>query len=744
MSKVLKILAVIIGVLLVIIVAGVLVTSTKAIVIDPDVGDNHGAGASSVEPAYSGLQREFPTLNAPEDNPMSDAKVALGHSLFFDPILSENDDMSCATCHHPDLGFSDGKNTAMGAHETALERNTPSLWNVGYAKNLFWDGRLQSLEAQAELPLTHPDEMGVTDTDALVAQLEAIPEYQAMFAAAFDDGITFDNVERAIASFQRSLITDNAPFDRYAAGEFDALTPSQRRGLSLFRSSATRCFECHAAPTFAVDNFRIIGVDSDDPGRSAVADDGDFGAFKVPTLRNIALSAPYMHDGSMETLEEVLEFYADGGGLAHGAENVDFFVQGFEMNDQEKADLLAFMMALTDESNIPAIPSSVPSGLPVVEPLDNPMRAVAAAHNVGTAGAAVAEREPTTITVQEGETIQEAVDRAQRGDTILIPYGVYNQRVAIDINDVTLEGIPNEAGEFPILDGEGTLTEGVIASSNNFTVGNLQVRNYTDNGVIIEGSRNIRFHDLIVENTGTYGVYPVRSTGVIVEDVVVSGADDAGIYAGQSEDVIVRNSEVFGNVLGIEIENTLKAEVYDNYVHDNTLGILVVLLPQLTSKISADTLVRDNIVENNNLENFAPGGFARDAPLGTGILLVATDNNEVTGNTLTGNNTVGVAVFSATRAGTFDLDELDIGPLPENNWIHGNMYENNGNNPSPTLAELGIPGSDIIWDGTGEGNYFDEDGSVTSFPPILPKSTWPDWMYRSYYNILNFAIENLG
>ena len=743
MSKFLKIIAVIIGVFLVILLVGVFVTSSNAIVVDPDIGENHGAGASSVEPSYSGLQREFPPLNAPEDNPLTDAKVELGYNLFFDPILSENDDMSCASCHHPDQGFSDGLATAMGANETALERNAPTLWNVGYVQNLFWDGRLQSLEAQAELPLTHPDEMGVTDTDALVAELAAIPEYEAMFDAAFADGVTFENVEGALASFQRSLITNDAPFDRYAAGEFDALTPAQRRGLALFRSGATRCFECHTAPTFAGDTFRVVGVDSDDPGRAGVADDGDFGAFKIPTLRNIALSAPYMHDGSMETLEEVLDFYADGGGNAHGADNMDVFVQGFEMNDQEKADLLAFLMALTDESNIPAIPASVPSGLAVVESIENPMRDVAAGYNVGNDEAVAESREPMTLTVEEGESIQAVVDRAQPGDTILISPGTYNQRVAIDVSDLTLEGVPDENGDFPILDGEGELTEGVIASSNNFTVGNLYVRNYTDNGVIIEGARNIRFHDLIVENTGTYGVYPVRSTGVMVENVVVSGADDAGIYAGQSEDVIVRNSEVFGNVLGIEIENTVGAEVYDNYVHDNTLGILIVLLPQLTSKISAETLVRDNIVENNNLANFAPGGFARDAPVGTGILLVATDNNEVTGNTLTGNGSVGVAVFSATRAGTFDLDELDIGPLPENNWIHDNTYENNGNDPAPALAELGVPGSDIIWDGTGEGNFFDEDSSVSTFPPVLPKSTWPDWMYRSYYNILNYAIENL-
>ncbi|NJN54847.1 MAG: hypothetical protein HC804_08895, partial [Anaerolineae bacterium] len=169
MSKLLKWIAIIIGILLVLIVVVIVATSAKAIDQDDDVRANHGAGASSVDPSYSGLQREFPALNAPADNPSTAAKVALGHLLFFDPVLSENDDFACATCHQPDLGFSDGRVTAMGAHETELARNAPTLWNVGYAKNLFWDGRLQSLEAQVEMPLTHPDEMGVGDTAALVA-----------------------------------------------------------------------------------------------------------------------------------------------------------------------------------------------------------------------------------------------------------------------------------------------------------------------------------------------------------------------------------------------------------------------------------------------------------------------------------------------------------------------------------------------------------------------------------------------
>jgi len=744
MKRVLKIIGIVAIVLLLLLIISVGVFSAKSIEADPDVRDNHGAGSSSVQPSYSGLQREFPPTNEPDDNLSSPEKVALGKLLFFDPILSEDNAQSCATCHHPDLGFSDGLAQPSGMDGTRLTRNAPTLWNVAYAGNLFWDGRLESLEAQAEFPLTHPNEMGVSDTATLVAELAAIPQYQELFDSAFDDGLNFENVERALAAFQRSFISDNSPFDQYAAGDFDALTAQQRRGLALFRSGATRCFECHGAPTFASDTFRVIGVPSDDPGRAGIVDDGMMGAFKVPTLRNIALSGPYMHDGSMETLEEVVDFYADGGGRAHGRDDIDVFVQGFEMSEQEQADLVAFMMALTDESRVPEIPTAVPSNLPIITHIDNPIRDEIAAINVGSSGNQTEDRAPQTITVQADETIQQAVDRAQAGDTVEIPYGIYNERVAIDISDLTLHGIPNDAGEYPILDGENILSEGVIASGNNFTVGNLHVRNYTDNGVLVEGVTGVHYHDIIAENTGTYGIYPVHSTDVLIERVTASGVDDAGIYAGQSENVIVRDSVVFDNVLGIELENTIGGEVYDNHVYNNTLGILIVLLPQLTSKISADTIIRDNLIENNNLANFAPAGFARIAPPGTGILLLATDNAEVTNNEIANNNTVGVGVFGIERSGGFDMNEIDIGPQSESVWVHDNSYANNGSDPDSSTKDLGIPGSDIVWDGTGNNNYFDEDSSVTTFPPVLPKSSWPDWLYRAYYNILNIAIEQMG
>lgn len=709
---------------------------------DTPLNDDHGAGASSVEPSYSGLQREFPPLNEPDDNQMSDLKVELGRLLFFDPVLSENNDISCASCHHPDLGFADGLPTAVGPNGP-LDRNTPTLWNVGYAENLFWDGRLDSLEAQSTLPLTHPDEMGVLDPEALVTELSGYTQYESAFYNAFDgQPITLENIERALAAFQRSLISNNSPFDQYAAGNFDALTPQQRRGLGLFRSGATRCFECHTAPTFASDTFRVVGVNSDDPGRSGVVDNGVFGAFKVPTLRNIALTAPYMHNGSLATLEEVVEFYAEGGGNAHGFENVDIFVNGFDLTEQEKADLVAFMIGLTDESGFSHIPTEVPSGLPVVSGQENEARALVQAANTGSEGQAAQPRDPMLITVQPGDSIQTAVDRARPGDTVEIEYGIYHERVVIDISDFTLRGIPNQAGEFPVMDGEGSLTDGVVASGNNFTIGNIHFRDYTDNGVIVEGVRNVHFHDIFAERTGTYGVYPVQSSDVLIERVEVTGVDDAGVYAGQCENVIIRDSVAYGNVLGIEVENTMNAEVYNNHAYDNTVGILIVLLPQLTSKVSANTKVYDNLLENNNHENFAPGGAASVAPAGVGILLVSTDRAEVYNNQLLGNKTTGVALFSLSGTGAWDAAEIDVGDQPEGNRIYNNTYDNNAYDPDPFVADLGVPAADVMWDASGSGNLFDED-NASYFPPMLPGSRWPGLFRRSYENILSFLVTQL-
>src|SRR5687767_621326 len=699
-----------------------------------------GAGANSVLPAHSGLQREFPALNGDT----SPEKTELGRMLFFDPILSKAQDTSCATCHNPSLGFSDGLQTAKN-----LSRNSIRLWNVGYETDVFWDGRATSLEEQMLVPLLEATEMGGSPEE-IESRLKAIPAYVSLFDTAFGSGVdsvTMENAQSAIASFERTLITNNSPFDKYAAGQFDALTAQQRRGLNLFRSAATRCFECHAAPTFGADDFFVTGVpdldgQAHDAGRASVAEEGKDGAFKAPTLRNIALSAPYMHNGTFATLEEVIDFYAKGGGADRGIA-VDRQIIPMELNAQEREDLVAFLYALTDESSLPEIPSSVPSGLPVVDQVANPARELVRQYNVEVTESGTSHaHEPATVRVGPNESIQQAVDRSGPGDTIEVPYGIYHESVVLDWSDVTLIGIPNENGDWPVIDGEGMRSDGVIASGNNFEMAFFDVKNYTSNGVLVEGATGVYLHDMYIENTGVYGVYPVRCTDVVMERIEATLMNDAAIYAGKSENVVIRDTVTYGNVIGIELENTVNGEIYNNHAHDNTVGIFVDLLPQLPSKVSLFTKVHDNVVENKIGENFAkPGTSPALIPPGTGILILAADEVEIYNNTIKGNKTGGLAVFNLGIG--FATNEIDVGPNPEHVYAHDNIYENNGYEPDPFVKNMLGRGFDIIWDTKGADNHFDEKVS-SSFPPILPKTSWPQPVYNLYWRVMNFVVGLVG
>ena len=727
----------------VIAVIGIFYAAFAPLPFDPVLPEEKwGAGASSVLPAHSGLQREFPPLNG-ETSP---EKTELGRMLFFDPILSKGQDMSCATCHNPSLGFSDRLQTAQGLDGNSLQRNSMSLWNVGYATKLFWDGRAATLEEQMALPLHAENEMAGSDEET-VARLKANPAYLALFESAYgngEDSVTIENMQSAIASFERTLVTNNSPFDKYAAGQFDALTAQQRRGLNLFRSAATRCFECHAAPTFGSDDFFVTGVpdlagQEHDAGRASVVEDGSDGAFKAPTLRNIALSAPYMHNGVFATLEEVIDFYAKGGGRDHGI-SVDRHILPIELSPQEREDLIAFLYALTDESALPQIPESVPSGLPVVEQVANPARELVRQFNVETTETGTSPaHEPTVVNVGPNETIQQAVDRSGPGDTIQVPYGIYHEAVVIDWSDIKLIGIPSENGDWPVIDGEGTRSDGVIASGNNFEMAFFAVKNYTSNGVLVEGATGVYLHDLYIENTGVYGAYPVRCTDVLMERIEATLMNDAAIYAGKSENVVIRDTVTYGNVIGIELENTVNGEVYNNHAYNNTVGIFVDLLPQLPSKVSLNTKVYDNIVENNNGENFAkPDTAAALIPPGTGMLILAADEVEIYNNTIKGNKTGGLAVFNLTIG--FAENEIDVGPNPEHIYAHNNIYENNGYDPDPFVKNMLGRGFDIIWDTNGADNYFDETVE-SSFPPALPKTSWPQPLYNLYWRLMNFVVS---
>ena len=727
-------------------------------------GDEATAGAGL---GHGGLQRPFPAMIAPPENGLDNAsfnqRAELGRLLYFDPILSHGNDLSCATCHHPDLGFTDGRGQSMGKgghgvgperHDgEVLRRGSPTIWNAAYNFKQFWDGRAKDLEEQAIGPITSENEMG-SSPDEVEKKLRAIPEYARLFDAAFGgtagSGISIKTVAQAVASFERTLTANNSPFDRFVAGDSNSLTAEQRRGFNLFRSGKTRCFECHGLPTFSNPDFKVIGVpdlDGQQPdlGRAEIAAGSGYErAFKVPTLRNIALTAPYMHNGRFKRLEEVLDFYAHGGGpgLGFRVPNLDDKIRSYELSAQEKEDLVAFLCSLTDETKPPQFPPSVPSGLPVVPRLSNPGRALAAKFNTGSRNNVEPARASQTIVVKAGESIQTAIDRATPGDTVQVEPGNYHEQVTIDLDNITLKGAVTQApsqpsSSMPVLDGERKLSDAVIATGNNFHIEGFEIRHYTGNGVAVQNAHGVVFRDLVVDDTGRYGVYPVSCTGVVIENLVVTRAADAGIYVGQSRDIKVRNSEAHDNVTGIEIENSLNAVVSGNYVHNNTGGILVFVLPNNPSKVGRNCKVTGNRVLDNNHDNFAdPTAIVHNVPPGTGIMIMAADETEVTGNEIRGNDCYGVAVFSLTDVfpkGTV----FDVGPMPEKNWVHANAFSGNGRHPAGALAAAGLPGADLIWDGTGWSNVWDDAGASRS--SLLPGSRWPSFARRGWWRLFGLA-----
>ena len=318
-----------------------------------------GGGDDSYPAVPAALGTPDPArLLVSEDEPATPAQVALGRQLFFDPRLSGNGTISCATCHDPARGFADGMVTGLGAHGERLSRNTPGLTNVGFGTRFYWDGRAESLEEQALGPITNPHEMDLP-REQIVPRLQQIKGYRDGFAAAFKDGLNVDSVTQALAAFQRTLISRDSPFDRYAAGDREALSPEARRGMVLFAGEAN-CVICHHGPNFTNDSFHNIGLkDQSDPGRAAIQPGASLqAAFKTPTLRNVALTAPYFHDGSATTLEQVIRIY-DQGGLSLPR---DPLLTGLGLRASKQRDLVAFLHALTAPISVtrPVLPADEP------------------------------------------------------------------------------------------------------------------------------------------------------------------------------------------------------------------------------------------------------------------------------------------------------------------------------------------------------------------------------------------------
>ena len=315
------------------------------------------------------LPRGFQAPIVPDDNPMSLDKVELGRHLFYDARLSANGTQACVSCHRQELAFTDGAATSLGSTGERGKHSAMSLANVGYSSTLTWATNVAHLEAQARGPMfgTAPVELGLAGgEDALLARLRAEPVYQTLFPAAFgDDSFTVDNVTRALASFERTIISGSSRFDAFIAGDTAALDASEQRGLALFESDALGCTHCHGGFNFsvvvadAVQFFNIGLYDVDGNGAYPAGDRGlidvtgepaHMGRFKPPTLRNVAVTAPYMHDGSVATLEEVIDIYAKGGrGAGATSPMKSVFITGFTLTPDERADLLAFLRALTDD-----------------------------------------------------------------------------------------------------------------------------------------------------------------------------------------------------------------------------------------------------------------------------------------------------------------------------------------------------------------------------------------------------------
>lgn len=346
------------------------------------------AGSSTFEIKMPlGIPFDLWTYFVPNNNPVTAEKVELGRKLFFDPRLSADGKVSCASCHDPKRAFTDGKTVAEGIGGRLGRRNSPTLLNSMFSTGQFWDGRADTLEEQARMPLTNLDEMGNASLDEALAKIAAVPEYVRGFQQIFGGPVTIDGFGKAVAAFERTLVSADSPLDRFVAGDLTALNESARNGLILFRTRA-RCGICHVFnqnfaafatfPFFTDGNYRNTGVAANFSGfeglalraRAAIRDKSgeslaallkheragelgrfvttgnilDIGAFRTPSLRNVELTPPYFHDGSAATLEDVVRFYVQGG---KKNPNRDWQLEPVALSEIEQQDLVSFLRALT-------------------------------------------------------------------------------------------------------------------------------------------------------------------------------------------------------------------------------------------------------------------------------------------------------------------------------------------------------------------------------------------------------------
>lgn len=298
---------------------------------------------SSLLRADDAVPKGLPKVRHPANNPPTDAKIALGKQLYFDPRMSLDSTISCASCHDPKKGWSNGDAVATGVNSLKGGRSSPTIINAAYGKLQFWDGRAADLEEQALGPIQNPIEMTMS-LEEVVERLNAIPGYRQQFQDVFGTDVTSEGIALAIAAYERTVLSGDAPYDRFKAGDTSALSESAQRGLKLFTGKA-HCSACHSGPNFTDNGFHNLGVnilkEQPDLGRSEISNlEGDRGAFKTPTLREIARTAPYMHDGSLATLEEVVDYYDKG---CTPNPQLDESLFPLKLTAEEKADLVQFL-----------------------------------------------------------------------------------------------------------------------------------------------------------------------------------------------------------------------------------------------------------------------------------------------------------------------------------------------------------------------------------------------------------------
>lgn len=309
-------------------------------------------------------------------------QIDLGRYLFFDPALSVDGSLSCAACHHPDLGLADGLDRSIGVEGTKVGRSAPTVWNTAFLSSFFWDARAKSLEEQMLGPLYAADEMGNTPEN-LLQTLNNIPVYKELFNQAYpksEGSISLDQIYAALTAFEASLISLNSRYDHYAHGDHEALNQQEIEGMNIFRSFVARCAECHTPPLFTNQQIAVLGTPEPEGQPLDIGAEKTFkaaklkGGFKVPTLRNIAKTAPYMHSGRFENLRDTVEFYTKGRGHAvpEGVEmHLHWHIWEPKLTEYELDRLVDFLQTLTDETFKPAIPQRVPSGLtPIKHEID--------------------------------------------------------------------------------------------------------------------------------------------------------------------------------------------------------------------------------------------------------------------------------------------------------------------------------------------------------------------------------------